>query len=307
MSTIKITISLVFIYLFCSHCNAGQLSAALVTGYEAVSSPLVRIDLDSPLILVEGRTELASPYYQFNLNGVKDWDFGNESEFSFSANSNIKISPNAEGLNFSMLSIDAIWRKKLNELNFEIGPSVQRIWVANADFRDSLALQFDVTHVRQNGSYTDLYFEFAKKYFVEEIDFFDSKSATVSLIQHMKDIGFGFSALDFELSATREQNIKDANELSNKTFYGRVSLDREMLGLTWSAGVSVTHSIFDAPFSDGFDRRRDLYVSYEFGVERKFSDHVSMSLALTKAENHSNLALFESDYQLISLSLNYMH
>ena len=288
-------------------CKADQLNGNISTGYEQVSSPLVRIDVDSPLMLVEGRTKLAGRYYQFSLSGVKDWDIENASSLSLSASSSIKISPSAKDLNYGLVSIDGAWRKQLGSVSIGIGPSVQRVWIVNERFRDSVTMQTDITYVQPNGSFTDIYMDVSKSFFVEDYDFSNSKSTTLSFTHHINALGLGFSALDLQLSATREKNTQDFEDLSSRSFYARASIDRNMLGLTWSMGASLTKSNFDAPFFEGFPKRNDLYVSYEFGLEREFSDKMHMSLDFTKAQNRSNLVLYESDYRLLSLSLNYVY
>jgi hypothetical protein len=284
---------------------AGQLSAGISTGYEKITSPLVRIDIDAPLLLVEGRSKLTGQYYQFGASGFYDWDLGRDYSYDLSASTSIKQAPNAEDLNFSIVSVDTAFRKKIGEISLGIGAAVQRTWVANSEFRDSLSLQSDLTYTKANGSFTNVYLGVSKNYFADEFEFFDSQSATLSLTQHTKDIGLGFSALDLQLSASRDKNIRNSDDLSNYACYGRVSLDKKMLGLTWSAGASITKSYFDAPFFDGFAKREDSYISYEFGVEREFSDTLKMSLDFNKAKNKSNLVLFESDYRAVNLTLNY--
>lgn len=288
-------------------CKADQLDANISTGYERISSPLVRIDIESPLMLVEGRSELTGQYYQLNVSGVKDWDLAHDVGFSLSGSCSIKTSPSAKDLNYSYASIDGALRKQINEVVFSAGPSVQNIWVADKNFRNSITLQTDVIFTKPNGSFTDIYLDVSKSYFVDEFDFFNNKSTTVSLTHHINEVGFGFSALDLQLSASREINVQNFEDLSNHSYYARVSIDRIMLGFTWSLGASLTKSNFDAPFYDGFAKRSDQYVSYEFGLEREFSNELRMSLDFTKAQNRSNLALYESDYQQVNLSLYYQY
>lgn len=303
----KLILFAFFCQLFYTCCFAEQFNADLSTGYEKISSPLVRIDLDSPLILVEGRTKLAGQYYAINLNGMKEWALSNETSLDLSISSYVKQAPKAEGLNFSNLSLDTNWRKNFNHFHFGLGPSVQRVWVANQTFRDNLVLQSDMTYVSTDGGFTNAYFALAKSLYVDEFDYLNSKTITASLTHHIKQIGLGFSALDLQLNASREKNTQDFDDLSNHAYYGRVSIDREMLGLTWSLGASITKSYFDAPFFDGFEKRRDSFVGYEFGVERKLTEHIHANLDFNKAKNKSNLALFESEYHSVNLSLNLMY
>ncbi len=303
--TVRIILRILVFALTTTPCLADQFNASVSSGYEKITSPLVRIDLDSPLILVEGRTKLAGHYYQLNLSGVKSWDFSGDTGLDLSANVYAKNAPKAEDLNFGSLSTDATWRKKFGNLNFAIGPSLQRILVANKTFRDSAALQSDLTYIAEGGSFSNMYVAASKSYHVNEYDFLNSKTFTASFTQHFKNIGLGFSALDLQLNASREKNIQDFDDLSNHAYYGRVSIDREMLGLTWSVGVSIIKSHFDSPFFDGFEKRRDRYVSYEFGVERKISDKMHVNLDFNQGENRSNLALFESDYRAANISLSY--
>ncbi len=284
---------------------ANQLSANVSTGYETITSPLVRIDIDSPLILVEGRSKLAGNYNQVNINGVIDWQLGNDTSMDITASVYVKQAPKAEDLNFSNFSTDASLRKNLDQLNIGFGPSVQRIWIANQEFRDSVSLQSDFTYVKSSGGFTNLYFAIAKSLYVDEFDFLDSKTVTASLTHHINNVGLGFSALDIQLNANRDKNTQHFDDLSNYAYYGRISIDREMLGLTWSVGASITKSYFDAPFFEGFDKRRDSYVSYEFGIERRISDKMQLSLDFNKAKNSSNLVLFESNYRALNVSLNY--
>lgn len=294
-------------YLNLTSCFADQLIVNLSNGYEKITSPLVRIDIDSPLILVEGRTKLAGQYYLLNFNGVKDWNINKENSVDFSTSAYIKEAPKAVDLNFSTLSFDTNLRKNFNHFHFGFGPSIQRVWVANRTFRDNFLLQSDLTNTTLDGGFTNFYFGIAKSMYVNEFSFFDSKTVTASFTHHINDVGFGFSALDLQLNASREKNTQDFDDLSNRAYYGRISIDREMFGLTWSGGASITKSFFDAPFFDGFDKRRDSYVSYEFGLERKLSDNVNLNFDLNKAKNSSNLALFESDYHSVNLSLNFSY
>jgi hypothetical protein len=293
--------------LICKPCLADGFNASLSMGYEKITSPLVRIDLDSPLILVEGRSKLAGDYYQFGAGGVKEWDLSNGNAFDFSTNIYIKQSPNASDLNFSSVSLDATFRKKLGDWNFGIGPSVQHMWIANSSFRDSVSLQSDLTYIKSNGDFTNAYIAIAKKDHVEDFSFLNSKTISASITHHINNVAFGFSALDLQFNVSHDKNTQDADDLSNYAYYGRASIDRKMFGLTWSAGASITKSYFESPFFDGFAKRRDLYVSYEFGVEREISDKLTLSLEVTKAKNNSNLALFESNYDATSLSLNYTY
>jgi hypothetical protein len=294
-------------YLNITPCFADQLIVNLSTGYEKITSPLVRIDIDSPLILVEGRTKLSGQYYLLNFNGVKDWEFNNETSVDFSTLAYIKEAPKADDLNFSTLSFDTNLRKNLKQFHIGFGPSIQRVWVANQTFRDNILLQSDLTYTNMHGGFTNFYFALAKSIYVEEFDFFDSNTVTASFTHHINDVGLGFSALDLQLNASRERNTKDFDDLSNSAYYGRISIDRLMFGLTWSGGVSITKSSFDAPFFEGFDKRSDTYVSYEFGLERKISEKFQLNLDFNKAKNSSNLALFESDYHSVNLSLNFTY
>ncbi len=295
------------IYLNLTTCFADQINANLSTGYEKITSPLVRIDIDSPLILVEGRTKLSGQYYLFNFNGVKDWNINKETSLDFSAIAFVKDAPKAEDLNFSTLSFDTNLRKNLNNFHIGFGPSIQRVWVANQTFRDNILLQSDLTYTNMHGGFTNFYFALAKSIYVKEFDFFDSKTVTASFTHHIKDVGLGFSALDLQFNASREKNTQDFDDLSNSAYYGRISIDRLMFGLTWSGGVSITKSSFDAPFFEGFDKRSDSYVSYEFGLERKISETIQLNLDFNKAKNSSNLALFESEYHSVNLSLNFSY
>ena len=303
----NIIVSLLLNFAFSFYCIADQFNLDVGTGYEKVTSPLVRIDLEGPLILVDGRSQLAGQFYQVKADSLKDWDIGSKGTFNLSANLDVKDSPKAQGLNFSTASLEAVWRKELDHFNLSFGPTIQRVWVANARFRDNVCLQTDLTYVKDKGTYSNLYMALSKNYYVEDFEFMDSKAITVSLTHHINEIAFGFTDLDLQLSATRDKNIADSNDLSNYAYYGSVSIDRKMLGLTWSFVASMTQSYFDEPFFDGFAKRRDRYISYEIDVERKLTDQLSLNLAINTAENYSNLALFQSDYQLINLTLNYTY
>jgi hypothetical protein len=277
--------------LFLTPSFADQLSATISTGHEKITSPLVRIDIDSPLILVEGRTKLAGQYQQLSLNGVKSWEINPAAGVDVSGNVYVKQAPNAPDLNFSTMSLDASLRNNFAHVNVGIGPSVQRIWVANQRFRDSISLQSDFTFVTPQGGFTNIYVALSNSLFVDAFQYLDSKAITVSFTHHIPDVGLGFSALDLQFNASREKNTQDE--------------DRDMLGLTWSLGASITKSYFDAPFFDGFETRQDRYVGYEFGVERKITDHLHANLDFYQAKNTSNLALFESQYHSVNLSLNF--
>lgn len=291
--------------VFCANGHAAQVNASLISGYEKITSPLVRIDFNGSLILVEGLNRLEGRYNQLNASVFNNWVVTDNLGFNASANTNIKQAPDNKDLNYSQITLDGTFRKKIDDFSLGMGASVQRIWIANSTFRDSASLQSDLTYIRPDGGFTNVNVSVAKSFFVEDFDFFDNKSATISMAHHSKDVGLGFSALDLQLSATRQKNVRESDDLSNFSYFGRASLDRKMLGLTWSVGASVTNSYFDEPFFDGFAKRADSYVSYEFGVEREFSNKLRMSLDFNKAKNSSNLALFESNFRAVSFSLNY--
>ena len=292
--------------LFLTSSLADQLSTTISTGHEKITSPLVRIDIDSPLILVEGRTKLAGQYQQLSLNGVKSWEINPVAGVDVSGNVYVKQASNAPDLNFSTMSLDASLRNNFAHVNVGIGPSVQRIWVANQRFRDSVSFQSDFTFVTpQGGGFTNFYVALSKSLFVDAFQYLDSKAITASFTHHIPDVGLGFSALDLQFNASREKNTQDEDDLSNHAYYGRVSVDRDMLGLTWSLGASITKSYFDAPFFDSFEKRRDRYVGYEFGLERKISNNLHANLDFYQAKNASNLALFESQYHSVNLSLSF--
>jgi hypothetical protein len=285
--------------------NAGQFNANLSYGYEKITSPLVSIDFDSPLILVEDISNLSAHYNQLNLSALQDWEINHQYSFDVSGNALVKDAIETKDLNFSIASIDGTLRKKLGDTTLSIGSSAQRIWVANSNFRDSLSIQTDFTIVKSNGSFTDIYIGLSKNYFVNDFAFFNNRTSTISLTHHLASPEQLINGLDFQASINREKNLKDSEDLSNYSYYGRVSVDKQLAGLTWSVGASINKSYFDKPFSAGFEKRRDDYTSYEFSVERAISDTLSMSLELTKARNSSNLALFDSKYESFNLTLNY--
>jgi len=288
-------------------CYADQFSASLSTGYEKNTSPLVNIDFDTPLIFVEGRNKLAGHFYQLNLSTMKNWQLSDTVSFDISANSIIKDVPEAKDLNFSIAFLDLSVRKKLGDFTLSLSPSLQRIWIENKKFRDSTAIQTDLTYMKDNGNFTDLYFAISKNDFIEEYAFFDSKASTASLTQHIVNFGYGIDAIDLQFSVNREKNIKHEEDLSYYAYFARASIDKKMLGLTWSLGASSNKSYFDEAFFDGFKKRVDNNVTYEMSVERQFLDKFALLFAITHSRNYSNLALFESDYKAFNISLSYQH
>lgn len=238
---------------------------------------------------------------------MKNWELGNNVSFDISANTIIKDVPEAKDLNFSIAFLDFSARKKMGDFTLSLSPSVQRIWVANKPFRDSTALQSDLTYVTENGNFTDLYLAVSKNSFVEEYAFFDSKASTASLTQHIVNFGYGIDVIDLQLSVNREKNIKHEEDLSYYAYFARASIDKKMLGLTWSLGASSNKSYFDEAFFDGFEKRVDNNITYEMSVERQLTDKFALLLELTHSRNYSNLALFESDYKAFNISLSYQH
>lgn len=287
--------------------SAGQFNASLNYGYEKITSPLVSIDFDSPLILVEDITNLSAHYNQLSMSALQDWEINHQYSFDVSGNVLVKDAIETKDLNFSIASIDGTFRRKFSDSTLSAGPSLQRIWVANSNFRDSIAVQTDYTFLRPNGSFTDIYIGLSKNYFVKDFVFFNNRTSTISLTHHITSTNYWISGLDFQASINREKNLKNSEDLSNYSYYSRLSLDKQLAGFTWSIGASINKSYFDKPFSFGFEKRRDDYTSYEFSVERPINDAVTMSIELTKARNSSNLAMFDSKYQSFNLSVNYTY
>lgn len=308
VSILPLRLFCLLVLLICTtSCNADQFSANISTGYEKNTSPLVNIDFDTPLIFVEGRNKLAGHFYQLNLSTMKNWELSNNVSVDISANTIIKDVPEAKDLNFSIAFLDFSIRKKWGDFTLSLSPSVQRIWVENKPFRDSTAMQTDLTYVMENGNFTDLYLALSKNNFVEEYEFFDSKASTASLTQHIVNFGYGIDVIDLQLSVNREKNIKHEEDLSYYAYFARASIDKKMLGLTWSLGASSNKSYFDEAFFDGFEKRVDNNITYEMSVERQLSDKLAFLFEITHSRNYSNLALFESDYKAFNISLSYQY
>lgn len=295
----------IFWLLFNSTCFADQVNTSLNIGYERITSPIVRVQPNSPALLIDGKSKLDAYFYQVNLNVLNDWAINDDLNFDISTNASLKKAKDAETLNYGNFSVDGSWRKKFENNTLSIGPSIQRIWIQNENFRDSASLQSDLTNLKPDGGFTDVYLALSKNYFVKDYSFFDSNSLTTSLTQHNVDIASGFNALDWQLSISREKNARNFDDLSNYSYFGRVSVDKKLFDLTWSLGMSMTKSYFDKPLIVGLDKRKDRYINYEVSVERNISDSLNFAIELAKAKNNSNIAFYRSDYVSFSLSLFY--
>lgn len=301
--------ALLLCYAALSNAQAPSPPATLEAsvGHESISSPLVRVSPNGPLLRVEGLFKLSGNFARVAASGAHDWSVAGDGHFVLSGRADWKESPSAPDLGFGFVMADGVLTWPAGGWTMGAGPTVRRLWVAGDFFRDSAGLQANVLKPKPDGGYLGAFGDFAVNRHGEENRDLNNRAGSVSSQWRVIRPGAGIDALDLQAGLGRELNTEGLADLSSRSAFWRLSLEHKIAGLEWSIGAMAVYSRFDAPLMDELPVRRDAFRTLEFGVARRFGKQFAVHLELQSGRNKSNIPLYENRTQLgaVGLSLTY--
>jgi hypothetical protein len=272
-------------------------------GYEHTSSPLIRVSDDGTLIFIEGLSRLAGAYGQTAVNGMGEWAGPGDSRLALTARIDWKHSPEAPDLDFGQFLADAAWHWPLSAGTLGIGPSWQRLWVAGDHFRDVVGLRADWTRAGPDGSHWIWLLEAGRNRHADFYRDLDSLALSLSLHRHLAATADFAANLDLEAGLALERNRHGFDDLSSRSAFLRLGIDRDWQGMNWSLGIMAQLARFDAALSEAVPARRDRYLSLELGLGKELADGLALQIGATAARNDANSPLYENRYRQLSLTL----
>lgn len=277
----------------------------LSLGHEELTSPLVRLSDTGPLLRVEGLSRLAGNTWRLAGSFMHDWSTAEGASFALSGHAETRRSPQAPDLDWSLISTDLMARRPLAGMLWGLGPTLQRLDVAGRHFRDVLGLQADVLRTLEAGGHWSLAGLRAEYRHPGDNRDFDSALAMWNVQRRFAQPLPGTDSLDIEAGVLRERNRRGLPELSSRSVYGRVALAGKLGEVEWSAGLMLQRSRFDASPLPALAPRRDGYRAVDLALSYDLTADNYIKLEANFARNAANLALYESRYRQLALTLGH--
>lgn len=284
--------------------SAANLLAEVGWGYESQTSPLVQLSPQGTLIFLEGRRRLAGSHWRANISGMRDWELLGEVRLALAGDLHVKRSPRTPDFDFLNASFSPALRTSMDEWgNIGVGSHWQHIDVAGAHFRNVQSLQIDWTYADREGGHWVIMADVGKNRHRGELTDLDSTSATLLLQRHAQTPLPGIDAADLELYLVREHNDRGFPELSSRSHLLHVSLEREWLGVTWSAGLAWQQARFDQTVLPTMPVRRDEAWTIELAAALALAPGRTLRVDYVDVRNESNVALYQNRYRQLSVAL----
>jgi hypothetical protein len=201
-------------------------------GYESLSSPVVRIDPDSALILIDGTSRLRGSYGRLAANAFKALPLGGGTLVALTASLDLKWAPRARDLDFTIAQVDATLRHPFGWASLGGGPTASHLRVAGARFRDGLGLRADAALPDGADGHWVLVADGGRQHHGPGYEDLDARVASVSLHRRIATPVPAFTALDMESGLSRTANRHRFDDLANRGRHVRVGWNQHSAALT---------------------------------------------------------------------------
>lgn len=282
--------------------SSFQLQASV--GHEQNTSPLIRISDDGTLIFVDGLARLTGNYINLGANGMTDWAAPLDGRLAVSGRVEWKRSPDAPDLDFGQAQLDAAWHWQAGIGTLGLGASLQRLWVAGSRFRDVDSLHGDWTLARDDGSHWVWLLDLNRNRHSQIYADLDSQALSLSLHRHLPDPMPGLHGLDVEAGLVRERNAHGFSDLSNRSGFLRVGVDRNWAGTNWGIGLMGQIAHFDAGLMPGIPARHDRFLALDLAASKDLGSGLRLQFDTVLARNQANSPLYQNRYRQVSLTLS---
>ena len=271
-------------------------------GYEASTSPFINISDDGLFLSVNGQSRLTAAYLQGIFSGMDAWQLG-AGQMAWSLRAEDKHAPSAPNLDFGSVMGDLSWHLALpNGASVGVGAGLQRMWVAQAPFRDAVSLHADGSIGQPDGGYWLVAADLTKnQHFSTYVDL-NSDVLSVS-VTHRKPVAWaGLDGLDFEAGYARDRNARGLDDLSHQRVMVRVAADSKFQNMTWTGGLAISRSKYDISFIPGVPVRRDRMLAWEMGVAWDMGRGRTLALDADFVVNKGNSNLFDNTYRNLAMT-----
>jgi hypothetical protein len=286
--------------------SAANLSMELGWGYESQTSPLVQISPQGTLVFLGGLQRLAGSHWRANVSGMRDWQVLGDVRLALAGDLHVKRSPQTPDFDFLNASFSPALRMVMGEWgNIGLASHWQHIDVAGEHFRKVHSLQLDWTYADGDGSHWVIMADSGRNRHRGELADLDSTSATLLLQRHVQAPLPGIDAADLELYLVREHNDRRFPELSSRSHLLHLALEREWLGVTWSAGLAWQQAKFDRTVLPTLPVRRDQAWTIELAAAVDLVPGRTLRVDYVGVRNESNVALYRNRYRQVSLGLQF--
>lgn len=272
-------------------------------GYESLSSPVVRIDPDSALILVEGTSRLRGSYGRLAVNAFKELPLGGEAMLVATARLDAKRAPRAPDLDFTIAQVDATLRHAFAGTSLGIGPTAGHVRVAGARFRDGVGVRADVAKPDGADGHWVVVADGGRHRHGSGYEDLDARVASASVHRRIATPFAGVSALDLEAGISRTANRHGYQDLSSRGRYARIAVESTVSGFDVAVALSGQSVRFDAGLADDVPARRERFTLVEIGASREFARDTTLRADFTVGRNRANLAIYDNRLRAFSVTL----
>lgn len=281
----------------------SPLSVEASLGYESLSSPVVRIDPDSALILVEGTSRLRGTYGRLAGNAFKELPLGGEAMVVATARLDAKWAPRAPDLDFTIAQVDATLRHPFAGASLGIGPAAGHVRVAGDRFRDGLGLRADVAMPDGADGHWVVVADGGRHRHGPGYEELDARVASVSVHRRIATPFTGITAVDIEAGVSRTANRYGYQDLSSRGRYARIAFESKVSGFDVAFALSGQGARFDAGLADDMPARRERFTLVEIGVSRELAKDTTLRADFTWGRNRANLAIYDNRLRALSVTL----
>lgn len=272
-------------------------------GHESLSSPVVRIDPASALILVDGTTRLRGAYGRLAGSLFGDLSLGGDLTANASARLDTKWSPRARDLDFTMANIDAAIRRPFAGASLGLGPTLSHVRVAGSRFRDGAGLRVDLAASDGADGHWAVLADGGLHRHGPGYEELDARVAGISVHRRIVRPFEGVAAVDVEAGLSRTANRYGFEDLSSRGSFARIAFESKLAGFDVVLALSGQQSRFDAGAFEDMAARRDRFVLVEIGVSHDLGKDTTIRADFTWGRNSANLAIYENRMRAFSVTL----
>ena len=283
--------------------SAAQFSAEVGVGYEAQTSPLVRLSPQGELINIDGLQRLGGSHILAGIQGFSNWQLSPGWSVSLAGDASQKRAPGASDFDFGMVSVQPAVHLTLGTGSLGWGLGLQQIAVSGRSFREVRSTQVDWTLPSADGSFFSVAADVGDNRHPNEFSDLDSVSTSLSLQRHWVKPLTGVDALDMSVYFARERNGQDFAELSHRSQMLSTSMQWRWQDITWSAGVNFQRVEFDATAFAAEPVRVDRAVGIELGAELELSPKHTLRFEYSEVRSASTIGLYDNSYQQITIKM----